>query len=293
MVVSGVLGLGGALPAGAHATLDVAVVPTDSSVTLTMDVPHEREDTTYNTQVVTAIPDGWTGQSCTSKPTWTCTLTVQSGHPVVRFTKQPGAPRAEDESFTFTVRSPSTVASFKFPTIQTYSTGEVVSWIGDAGSPTPAPVLATRVGGTPTTAPPTAPPHSSPSPTVPSAGQPNLPSGDGTPAPPAGAPASSAPQSPESGEVTVPQAGPDGSTPGTDPGSEAPPDGTTPSPAGGARADQEAAVGMVSNATPDTTAPDSGSPTGIIAALVLAVAVAGVGALVWRRRTGTSVTASD
>jgi periplasmic copper chaperone A len=147
-----------ATPAAAHATFVGAPsgFPINSDQALTMNVPDERDDTTYNVEVVVDVPDGWTALSCQGKPTWTCSLTTLSGRPVVRFTKAAGAAVAEDQAFQFAVRTAATVGLFPFRTLQTYNTGEIVRWIGAAGSANPAPMLTTLPGGTAaqTTAPP-------------------------------------------------------------------------------------------------------------------------------------------
>ena len=54
-----------------------ASVAADTDIALTMNVPHERDDTTYNVEVAIRLPEGWTGLSCQSKPTWTCAIGVE------------------------------------------------------------------------------------------------------------------------------------------------------------------------------------------------------------------------
>ncbi|MEO5837996.1 MAG: DUF1775 domain-containing protein [Acidimicrobiales bacterium] len=122
--------------------------PTNTDQNLTLNVPHERDDVTYNVAVSVRIPMSWAALSYQSKPTWTCSIDVVGGRQVFRFTKNPGAEVAEDETFQFAVRTGSTVGSFPFETTQTYNTGEVVSWIGAAGTERPAPMLSTVAGGT-------------------------------------------------------------------------------------------------------------------------------------------------
>lgn len=259
-----------AAPAGAHATFATSSVPVNSNQTLTMDVPHEREDNVYNTQVVVAMPVGWQASSCASKATWTCSIGTQSGRQVVKFVKNSGAPRAEDESFTYAVHTASSVGSFAFPTLQTYSTGETVSWIGDPSAPEPAPVLRTYEGAPPpTVAPTTVPPHGSPSVTAAPGGgsTPTTSTGSGGPAT-TGDPATPA-TDPLTGETVVPN--PDTST--TSPGV----DDTTP--------DGEGAAVQASEAAAVTTASESKSSNGLLLipiAFLVAVALSG-GFLIWRR----------
>jgi hypothetical protein len=148
-----------ASPAAAHAVFVGApqAVQTDTHQQLTMSVPHERDDTTYNVDVAIAMPAGWSPQSCEPKATWTCSIGASGDRQVVHYVKSAGAAQAEDETFRFTVRAPATVGTFSFPTVQTYNTGETVRWIDPAGGAEPAPQLRTVASGvTPTTvAPPT------------------------------------------------------------------------------------------------------------------------------------------
>ncbi|HEY7628625.1 MAG TPA: DUF1775 domain-containing protein [Ilumatobacteraceae bacterium] len=139
-----------------------------SDVTLTMNVPHEREEGIYNVDVAVRLPQGWNGVSCQSKATWTCSIAPSSGYDVVHFAKDASAAPAEDETFVMTVHAGGSAGTVSFPTLQTYSTGEVVGWVGAPGSAEPAPVLQAVGGGAgptttvlPTTtavAPPTSPP---------------------------------------------------------------------------------------------------------------------------------------
>ena len=135
--------------AAAHATFVGAPngVPAGSEQALVMGVPHERDDTTYNVDIVIAMPANWQALSCQTKPTWTCSIGTSGGRPVVRFVKDAGSGPAEDESFGFSVRASTVVGSFSFPTVQTYNTGEVVRWIDGPGGGEPAPVLATLPSG--------------------------------------------------------------------------------------------------------------------------------------------------
>jgi hypothetical protein len=167
--LSGLFVLCSASPASAHAVFVGAPsgYPTNTEQSLTISVPHERDDVTYNVDVVVAMPMGWTALSCQGKATWTCSLGTTDGRQVVHFTKNSGAEVAEDETFQFTVRTASTVATFAFPTVQTYNTGEIVRWIGAAGTGNPAPTLATLPGGTaPQPTPSTTNPDASPTTTT-------------------------------------------------------------------------------------------------------------------------------
>lgn len=155
-----------ASPAGAHARFvgAPASFPVGTDQNLSLEVPHERDDATFNTEVKIAVGEGWQPLACTEKPTWTCSIGAEAGRDVVHFIKDPGAGPAEDETFQFRVRTASTVGTYPFPTIQIYNTGEEVAWIGGSGSTEPAPVLKTSPPGgtTETTSPTTSPPHTTP-----------------------------------------------------------------------------------------------------------------------------------
>ena len=98
---------GSAAGASAHATFVGAPngVPAGSDQARGMGVRHERDDTTYNVDIVIAMPANWQPLSCRSKPTWTCSIGTSGGRPVVRFVKDAGSGPAEDESFGFSVRA--------------------------------------------------------------------------------------------------------------------------------------------------------------------------------------------
>ena len=132
-----------ATAASAHATFTGApgAIDAGTELTLSMDVPHERDDTTYNVDVVVAMPAGWVARSCEAAATWTCRTDTVDTRAVVRFTKAAGSGPAQDETFRFVVRAAPTAGRYAFPTVQTYNTGEVVRWIGAAGSAEPSPVL--------------------------------------------------------------------------------------------------------------------------------------------------------
>lgn len=159
-------------PALAHATFPGGTTyPSGTDQRLVMDVAHEREPGVYNTAVSAFLPSSWSALACEAAPTWQCQVTTADGRPVIRWTKDAGAPQTpNDETFAFTARiGPPGAASL--PVTQTYSTGEVVRWIGPSNSEEPAPVLESAPGGvSATTTPPTTVPHTtvpSPTPTTP------------------------------------------------------------------------------------------------------------------------------
>ncbi len=300
-----------ATPAGAHASFlgAPAAFPISTDQSLTMEVPHERDDVTYNVEVKVALGDGWTATGCEASATWTCTHGVQDGRQVVRFVKDAGAGPAADEVFRFSVRTASAVGTFPFPTIQTYNTGETVSWIGQAGSEEPAPVLKTVQPGGPvqTTAPTTTPSHSPPT------TKPATPTTRPGTSPTTGAPSGgeSGGGSSTGGEVPSPGA----STTTTKPGAS--PSSTSTSAVGGAASEvdgaeddgvegsdtgdddrsqpeDETAVGVVAAGASDSSTGGSGGGGGppLLLLVVVALAVAGGGYLAYRR-WGPSVAAGD
>jgi hypothetical protein len=135
----------------AHATfIGPQTVAASTRTSLVMNVPNERDDTTFNVEVAIRLPDGWSGLGCRTKPSWTCSIGSEFGHAVVRFRKDVGAAQAEDETFGFTVLTGTATGTVSFPTAQTYNTGETVSWIDGPNSAEPAPSL--QVTEAPTTA---------------------------------------------------------------------------------------------------------------------------------------------
>ena len=139
----------GASAAHAHAVFQgqPSGFPVNTAQQLTMNVPHERDDTTYNVGVTMYLASGWQPLACEPKPTWTCSIGQADGRPLIRFAKAAGTAPAEDELFRFSVKTAATTGEFSFPTIQTYNTGESVRWIGSKGSQEPAPILRTLPPG--------------------------------------------------------------------------------------------------------------------------------------------------
>jgi hypothetical protein len=140
--------------ADAHATFvnPPSSVTPDTDVALTMNVPHERGSGPYNVAIAVGLPTGWRAVSCQSQATWSCVTGIEGTRTVIRYSKDAGAARAQDETFHFTVHTGTTLGTFAVPTVQTYSTGEQVAWIQDPTGAEPAPTL--TVAGT---APPTTP----------------------------------------------------------------------------------------------------------------------------------------
>lgn len=161
LTIATVWGVAGTKPAAAHAVFQgVRSVPADADSRLAMFVPHERDEATYNVEIVIAVASGWRAVGCASKPTWTCSLGTSNSSASITYTKEAGATRAEDETFEFTLHSPGPSVTSAFPTRQVYSDAEAVDWTGPPGSSQPAPLL--RTLGTDSTAAPSAAPMDPP-----------------------------------------------------------------------------------------------------------------------------------
>ena len=139
-------GMAGALPAQAHAEFEAKAVPPDAETTVQLNVPHERDEATYNVEVSVAVPEGWQAVTCARKETWTCSVGESNGAVLVTFRKEEGSARddAQDQAFEFTVLSPGAGATGAFKTHQVYNSGEAVDWSGPPGSDTPAALLRTE-----------------------------------------------------------------------------------------------------------------------------------------------------
>jgi periplasmic copper chaperone A len=152
-----ILAIGGAalvLPAAAsaHVSVNPNKVPADSFARFDVRVPNEQE-TADTTKVAVQLPEGLVFTSFQPKPGWTrTTTTAKLAQPVtsddgtitervatVTWSGGKIAPREFDE-FGFTAKVPDTVGKvLVFPSVQTYSNGDVVRWIGSADADEPAP----------------------------------------------------------------------------------------------------------------------------------------------------------
>jgi periplasmic copper chaperone A len=157
--------LGLAVPATAHVTVaaDDATKSADDA-TLTFRVPNERDDAvtmkldiTFPTKnpIASVKPEPKTGWTVTMKtvkfnpPIKTDDGTITSGVGEVVYTassKAVGIPINQADSFQILVGPLPDTDSVAFPTVQTYSNGQVVSWVEPVTDPenppeNPAPVL--------------------------------------------------------------------------------------------------------------------------------------------------------
>lgn len=118
-----------------------ATVAPDTEIALRLRVANENGADDFNVKVFTRLPEGWSGVSCETKPTWTCEIVTVSQREEVHFEKDESAGPAEDEIFEFTLRSSATLGTATFPTLQTYAIAGEVGWVGDPDTEFPAPTL--------------------------------------------------------------------------------------------------------------------------------------------------------
>jgi uncharacterized protein YcnI len=149
--------------AQAHVSLHPNAIPAGSFVTTNIRVPNE--ETSASTTVVAiklpegvlsalgAPPAGWTFKATTkklAKPIKTDDGLVTTETTEVRFSGGKILPSGF-QSFPLTLSIPDSAKAgdvLSFPTVQTYSNGKVVRWIGAADSEMPAPTVdITAAGG--------------------------------------------------------------------------------------------------------------------------------------------------
>ena len=149
--------------AQAHVSLHPNAIPAGSFVTTSIRVPNEQDHASTTAIAVKlpagvlsamgAPPAGWTFSATTkklAKPIKTDDGLVTAETTEVRFAG--GKIRPGDfESFPLTLSIPESAKAgdvLSFPTVQTYSNGKIVRWIGAADSEMPAPTVdITPAGG--------------------------------------------------------------------------------------------------------------------------------------------------
>jgi uncharacterized protein YcnI len=157
-----------AVPASAqaHVTLNPRGVAADSFARLDVRVPNER-DAASTKSIAVSFPEGF--PSVSYKPVWGWKARITKVRPATPITTEDGeitervgritwtatsrrfwiAPSSFEE-FGLSVRMPGAPAGtvLRFPARQTYSNGEVVRWIGAAGSDAPAPTVTLTAAAT-------------------------------------------------------------------------------------------------------------------------------------------------
>jgi uncharacterized protein YcnI len=148
--------------AAAHAELSPEEAPAGSFARFTLSVENEEADAT-TVKVVTKFPESVITATFAAVPGWTRTVkTVDLDQPVIGSDgseiteridtvtwRSDGTGSGDEVEFAFRFQLPEQPgATLFFPTVQTYSNGTVVRWIGAPGSDEPAPgVLVTEASG--------------------------------------------------------------------------------------------------------------------------------------------------
>jgi uncharacterized protein YcnI len=150
-----------AVPAAAqaHVTLQPKTAVAGSFTRLDVRVPNERDDATTD-KVAVQFPAGFADASYEANPNWTVKVTkkkldtpvktddgeVTEGVDTITWTAKSKADAIAPgsfEDFGLSVQVPGKAGdTLTFKALQTYSDGDVVRWIGDESSDTPAPTVA-------------------------------------------------------------------------------------------------------------------------------------------------------
>ena len=137
-LVTGLLLAALPLSAAAHVTVSTDTSTPEAFAVYTVRVPNE-SDTAGTIQVEVQLPEGLDASRYEPVPGWDISLadgvlTAEGGEIA------PG----QFVDFRFQARNPAEAGELTFPTVQTYSDGEVVSWTGAPDSDTPASTV--RIG---------------------------------------------------------------------------------------------------------------------------------------------------
>lgn len=126
-----------AAPALAHVTVNADNPRAGAFAVYTVRVPNESE-TGSTTVVEVQMPEGFQASRYQPKPGWA--ISLEDGLLTIEADGSQIDPGEFDE-FRFQARNPEEPTELAFPAIQTYDDGEVVEWIGEADSDTPASVV--------------------------------------------------------------------------------------------------------------------------------------------------------
>jgi uncharacterized protein len=150
--------------AGAHVSVHPNAIPTGANATLDIRVPNEMDNAT-TTRLQVKFPSGFIGVSTQPPPGWTAkVLTSKLAKPVQtddgpidtqvsevdwKAGSGAGIKPGEFANFPISVAMPGKAGDvLTFKTVQTYSNGQVVRWIGAPDSDQPAPTIdVTAKGG--------------------------------------------------------------------------------------------------------------------------------------------------
>jgi uncharacterized protein YcnI len=144
--------------AQAHVTVQPNTAAAGAFTRLDVRVPNERDDAT-TTKIAVQFPAGFADASYEANPNWTVKVTkkklatpvktddgeVTEGVDTITWTAKNSAdaiPPGAFEDFGLSVQVPGKAGdTLTFKALQTYSDKQVVRWIGDEGSDTPAPTV--------------------------------------------------------------------------------------------------------------------------------------------------------
>lgn len=108
-----------ALPAFAHAGFVQENAPADSDQTLTLRVPGER--TGQRTMMIeTKVPAAFDVTSCIAPPNFSCSVGANTDSSTILSFTRTGGVADTTVLYSFAVRTPASIGSYPFPTIQTY-----------------------------------------------------------------------------------------------------------------------------------------------------------------------------
>jgi periplasmic copper chaperone A len=150
--VSAAIALLTAPAAAAHVTLNPDAVSADSFARFAIRVPNERGNAD-TTRLVVSLPKGLVFVSFQPKPGWKRTVTTEKLDPPVTVEGETTTERiatvtwtggkiapGEFDEFGMSAKVPAGAGkTLVFPSVQTYSNGEVVRWIGPESADEPAP----------------------------------------------------------------------------------------------------------------------------------------------------------
>jgi uncharacterized protein YcnI len=161
--------------AGAHVTVNPRTVQADSFARFAIRVPDEAEDA-QTIKLTVKLPANVSFVSFQPKPGWTRSVTmVKLAKPITNDEGETVTDRidtvtweggqiapGEFDEFGMSAKVPAAQGKLVFPAVQTYSNGDVVRWIGDPDSDTPAPrvIVTPRAGEASATAPTASDPSS-------------------------------------------------------------------------------------------------------------------------------------
>lgn len=120
-----------------HASFQEREVPASAELTIVLRVPEERPGE-GTVAVETLVPPAFEIVECPSEDGWTCTLEERDEGLVLVWVRDEGG---EDAELPLTVRTPDSTGDHRWPTIQTYDSGNEIVWAQQAGEERPAPVL--------------------------------------------------------------------------------------------------------------------------------------------------------